>query len=174
MWAKRRRFPLRACAVLALIAAFFGWRIGCRHDRPISADWSSTPLAEGDYEIIRIPSGDKLEVRRAGESARRVFLVRLLGIKLEDRSFEARARECLQRRLASTVCRLEFDKRRLDREGAFLAYVYVGDELLNEALVREGLASIDLKPDDSSQIARRLSDAQAEAKAARRGIWRNE
>lgn len=171
MWTKRRRFPLGACAALALFGAFLGWRLGCVKHRPIVADWSATPLVEGSYEVVRVTGGDRLEVRRAGSPSRRVYVVRLLGVGVADHRFKAPARKWLKRRLAGDFCRLEFDKRRLDRQGAFLAYLYVGEALINEELIREGLAAVDLKPDDSAQIARRLDDAQADAIAAKRGVW---
>lgn len=170
LWPKRRRFPLGACAALIIAGVFLGVRTGCAAKRP-TADWSSSPLVEGDYEVARVVAGDRIAVRRRGESRGRVFPVHLLGIALADRRFEKPAREFLQSRLAGGGCRLEFDKRRLDGEGAFLAYLFVGDALLNEELVREGLARAATEPDDSPPIARRLANAERQAKAAGRGMW---
>jgi micrococcal nuclease len=171
MWPKRRRLPLRACAALALVTVFLGWRVGCANRRPTVADWSSSPLAEGEYEVARVVSGDSIEVRRAGAARGRISSIRLLGIELADARFDAPAKDLLQDRLAGGYCRLEFDKRRLDRKGGFLAYLYVGEVLLNEELVREGFARLDLKPDDSAPTARRLSNAQTDAQESRRGVW---
>src|SRR5262245_64178349 len=42
--------------------------------------------------------------------------------------------------LAGGAARLSFDRERVDRFGRFLAYVWVDDRLLNEELLREGLA----------------------------------
>ena len=180
MFRGRRRFPLNATAAVALVVFIAACRGACSHRDAFNASWSSAPLAEGQYEVTRVESADLLELRRArrsgdGAAARRSVRVRLLGVAAGDDSANSpvasRARNWMQDRLSAGTCRLEFDKRRLDGEGAFLAYVFAGDSLLNEELVRAGLARAEAKPDDSSQIARRIARAETEAKAARRGVW---
>jgi micrococcal nuclease len=66
---------------------------------------------------------------------------------------------------------LRLDRRRKDRYDRFLAYVYVEDQMLNEELVRAGLARVSVYPGDSPQIAKRLREAEQEAQKANRGIW---
>ena len=72
---------------------------------------------------------------------------------------------------ASGMLRLQFDKERKDRYGRFLAYVWVGDKMLNEELVRAGLARFAPRYRYSAAMKKRFGKAQDEAKAARRGIW---
>ena len=67
--------------------------------------------------------------------------------------------------------RLQFDKERLDRYDRFLAYVFVGDRMLNEELARAGLARVELKFHYSSTMKNRFRKAEDEARTARRGIW---
>jgi endonuclease YncB( thermonuclease family) len=43
--------------------------------------------------------------------------------------------------------------------------------MLNEELVRAGLAKVKIYPGDSSTIGRRLTQAEKEAKQDARGIW---
>src|SRR3712207_9578477 len=69
----------------------------------------------------------------------------------------------------STV-RLEFDKERVDQYERFLAYVWFRDpgangreeKLLNEELVRAGLARAELQYDNSPAMERRLKQRSEE------------
>ena len=69
---------------------------------------------------------------------------------------------------------MRLDRRRIDQYGRYLAYVYVGDAMLNEELVRAGLARVSTYSGDSAPIERRLLRAQDEARQAGRGIWSRE
>ena len=73
--------------------------------------------------------------------------------------------------VASGRVRLQFDRERVDRYGRLLAYVWVDDRLLNEELVRAGLArfraAISLRRTDEAPLSR----SKDEARAAQRGIW---
>ena len=66
---------------------------------------------------------------------------------------------------------VRLDRRRIDRDGNLLAYVSVGDRLLNEQLVRQGLARVSTQSADSTAIVRRLKQAQQEARLHARGAW---
>jgi micrococcal nuclease len=67
--------------------------------------------------------------------------------------------------------RLTFGLERRDRYDRFLAYVWNGATMLNEELIRAGLAEARLDYRYSSTMKRRFATAQEEAKRARRGIW---
>jgi endonuclease YncB( thermonuclease family) len=71
---------------------------------------------------------------------------------------------------AGTV-HLRLDRRQIDDSRVLVAYVLVGDRVLNEQLLKAGLARLDLRPGDSSSMVRRLRKAESEAKTHRRGIW---
>jgi micrococcal nuclease len=73
--------------------------------------------------------------------------------------------------LADGEVRLTFDRERVDRFGRFLAYVWVDDRLLNEALLRSGLGRYEPQFHYSPTMKRRFRQAQQEAQQARRGIW---
>jgi len=66
--------------------------------------------------------------------------------------------------------RLEFDHRRRDEYRRLLAYVWVGDVMINAELVRRGYAEVMSVPPDFRHRALfvRLRD---EARAAGRGLW---
>jgi len=66
---------------------------------------------------------------------------------------------------------MRFDKRRLDQYDRYLAYVFVDERMLNEELVRAGLALVSTFPGDSDSMTRRLRAAESEAKEQARGLW---
>lgn len=68
--------------------------------------------------------------------------------------------------------RLRFDGDPSDRDDRLIAWAFLDDVLVNEQLVREGLAYVRLTP-NQQRYAARLLEAQAEARAERRGLWQN-
>jgi micrococcal nuclease len=71
----------------------------------------------------------------------------------------------------SSQVRLTFDRERQDRYQRFLAYVWIEERLLNEELVRRGLATAELQYNYSPAIKRRLKRAEDAARTDRVGIW---
>ena len=69
--------------------------------------------------------------------------------------------------------RLEFDDEPLDAYDRYLAYVWVGDQMLNEALLRAGLARFEPGFHYASAMKRRFRQAQDEARRKHLGIWSN-
>jgi micrococcal nuclease len=73
--------------------------------------------------------------------------------------------------LSGGTARLEYDRERTDSYGRTLAYVWVGDRMLNEELLRAGLARWERHFNYASEIKQRFRAAQEEARRERRGIW---
>lgn len=67
--------------------------------------------------------------------------------------------------------RVETDRRRQDKQGRVLGYVFLPDgQMVNEMMIREGYAF--LKPDDDNRRhLSRLRRAEAAARETRRGLW---
>ena len=65
----------------------------------------------------------------------------------------------------------EFDVEGVDRYQRTLAYVWVGERLFNEVLVRQGLAHVSTYPPNVKYVDRFLA-AQREARCEARGLWR--
>lgn len=140
------------------------------------------PPVESEYSVVRVVDGDTLIVapRPAAFSApQRKLRVRLLGINCPEsvkpnhpiEPWGPEASAFTRQFVSGGVVRLRFDKRRLDQYDRYLAYVYVGEQMLNEELVRAGLATVRVYPGDSQAIGRRLQIAEREAQQARRGVW---
>ena len=68
---------------------------------------------------------------------------------------------------------VEFDEEETDHYDRYLAYVYADGEMINETLVKEGLASVDYVHPPNDKYEDLLRDAENEAKEAGLGIWSN-
>ena len=105
--------------------------------------------------------------------------LRLLGVDTPETKrpdtpvepFGPEAHEFTRRHVEGRQVRLEFDKERIDRYGRVLAYVYLDDWLLNEALLRAGLGRALLHYPYSSAMKRRFRAAEQQARREHLGIW---
>jgi micrococcal nuclease len=160
----------RALAVWLVCLAAIVWRIFAAEDEPLPPDG----LNEGVHRVRRVVDGDTLllesgaRVRLQGidtpESVRENWPVEPWGPEASAfaKDFVADARHQV---------RLSFSLERKDRHDRFLAFVWNGDVLLNEELVRAGLAHARMDYRYSSPMKRRLAAAEKEARAAKRGLW---
>lgn len=118
--------------------------------------------------FIKVIDGDSIIVEAAG----RGLEVRLIGVDAPEykQEFSRKAKEftlgfCFRQRL-----RLEFDKEITDRYGRVLAYVYKGDTMLNEEIVKAGLAvTLPVKP--NTKYRQLFDKAEAYAKKHKTGFW---
>ncbi len=99
--------------------------------RPTPAE----PISEGTYRVVRVVDGDTIIF--APHS-----VVRLIGVNTPEtvrpdypvEPFGPEASAFTRRFLAGGTARLTLDRERTDRFGRFLAYVWVGEQMLNEEL----------------------------------------
>jgi micrococcal nuclease len=153
-----------ACALIVL------WRIIAANTAPAAPE----ALAEGMYEVRRVVDGDTLllasgaRVRLQGidtpETVRESFAVESWGPQASRFT-----KDFIER--ANHRVRLTFSLERKDRYDRFLAFVWNGEVMLNEELVRAGLAHARLDYRYSGPMRTRLARAQDEARRARRGLW---
>ncbi len=174
------RWPgIRVLAVLVVVL-FAGWRwFG-----PSSPDSSwqmaaAKPLADGKYHCEYVVDGDTIVVwpyRETGPDPEFSVTLRLLGINApaDGPTFEpygSAATAFLKERLEGKDFQLQWDKRRIDRVGRRLGYVYLEEVLLNQELVLQGLARVFAYPGDNGTIAQHLYRAEQAARLDKRGIW---
>lgn len=162
--------------VLAIvIVMFFAWQYeqgvleAPRLQRPVGE------LLPGEYTVRRVVDGDTLLLDH------KQVRVRLQGIDtpetvkpespVEPWGPEATAftRQFIEE--AGGQVRLEIDGETVDRHGRHLAFVWHGEHMLNEELVRQGLAEAELTYDYSREKKDLLRAAENEARSANRGIW---
>ena len=133
---------------------------------------SSTP-AEG--LVVRVVDGDTIHVRLAD----RLEKVRYIGVNTPETHHPSRGEEpggraahAVNRRLIEGKrVRLELDVQPRDRYGRLLAYVWVGDTMINAELVRLGYAQVMTVPPNVRYQAL-FVQLQREARDAGRGLWR--
>jgi micrococcal nuclease len=141
---------------------------------PTSAPPEPEPAARTNALVTRVVDGDTLEVRFRGE----LLTVRLIGIDTPESVAPDEPVQCYALEAAAyTADRLEgrrvllrFDVERIDPFGRTLAYVWLGEELFNETLVREGYAFVTTFP-PNDRHERRFVAAEREAREAGRGVW---
>jgi endonuclease YncB( thermonuclease family) len=116
--------------------------------------------------VVRVIDGDTLDL----EAGRRI---RLLGIDAPEYPKGCLADRAKERLTALVMGReVRLGEARRGNLGREAAYVYVGDSLVEEILVEEGLAKAGRRRERyrGSQDAKILA-AEDRAKAAKRGIW---
>jgi len=133
---------------------------------------SAVPL-EGT--VGRVVDGDTIHVK-FGE---RVEKVRYIGVNTPEvhhptKGEEPGGREAMEanrRLVAGRRVRLETDVQARDRYGRLLAYVWVGDVMVNAELVRQGYAQVMTVP-PNVRHQELFVKLQREAREAGRGLWR--
>lgn len=178
-----RRRPLGRLLVTVVVLALIAWRGWVA---PIGRP-DAQPLGEGIWQVQRVVDGDTLIVERTisqrinGQmtSSQQSTRVRLMGVDTPEtvrpnypvEPWGPEASRFTKQFVAGGSVRLQLDKERLDKYGRLLAYVWVDERMLNEELLRAGLAEAKLTFRYSSAMKRRFGDAEAEAKDNRLGIW---
>jgi micrococcal nuclease len=167
-----------AKGALLAVVALVGFRIW-----QLSADRTPGQLDQDHHQVESVIDGDTLAL---ADGTR----VRLIGVDAPETRFSPRsdgkdqplARDALafaEQAVEGRRVRLQFDKERSDQYGRLLAYVWYVDReggeelLLNEELIRAGLADVLLRYPYSESMKRRFRAAQAEAKNSKRGMWSN-
>jgi micrococcal nuclease len=131
------------------------------------------PIEAGVYHVARVVDGDTLVLTEQHER------VRLIGADTPEtvkpdhpvEPWGPKATEFTKAFLSGSEVRLEFNGESRDKYGRILAYVWVGDRMLNEELLRAGLARAKVQYHYSPAKKARFRRAEAEAQAAHRGIW---
>ncbi len=155
---------LIALAVLVLVALRF-WTAAPPESLP------PPPLDTGNFHVEYVYDGDTL-LLTTGQR------VRLIGVDTPEtvkrnhpvEPFGPEATAFSRAWLSGGEVRLEFDQERLDRYGRTLAYVWIGDRMLNEELLRRPgpvRAAVSLFRSDEAPLPRR----PGRSASGGRGIW---
>ncbi len=152
--------------VAALAAAVWHWW------HPAAQQPAPQSLPEGVYQVKRVVDGDTLLLTNGCR-------VRLIGADTPEtvkpdhpvEPWGPEATQFTRQFIGHGEVRLQFDRERIDKYGRLLAYVWVGKRMLNEELIRAGLARAEPQYHYSKAMKDRFLAAQMEARAARRGIW---
>ena len=129
-----------------------------------NSDWEQAVVA-------RVVDGDTIVL----EDGRKV---RYIGIDTPETKHPSKPVGCYGQEAAAfnkqlvdgQTVRLEKDISETDRYGRLLRYVYVGETMINETLVREGYARASTYPPDV-KYQTLFQAAQTQARGAKRGLW---
>lgn len=167
---------LVALAVVIIIA-FRGWQEREAFEAPTpDPNWQTDDEFQGKtYRVLRVIDGDTLLLEHERTRARLQGIDTPETVKdntpVEDWGPEATQYTKRFIQAADGKVRIEIDGESTDRFGRKLVFVWHGDRLLNEELVRQGLAKAKLGYDYGEAKKQRLRRAENDAQAARRGIW---
>lgn len=161
-------------AMLLLTAGFIGGYVFTR--QPLSPKFPQSPQSvvaiprEGTYRVTRVIDGDTIELASSER-------IRYHGINAPESGarWSTQAYEMNRDLVEGKSVRLELDRVSRDPYGRILAYVWIGDTMVNEALIREGFARYyAVKGEAVLKYRDRLQAAEAEAKQGHRGLWMDE
>ncbi len=120
------------------------------------------------YLVTKVIDGDTIELSGGDK-------LRLLGIDSPERGdlLYDPATAYLASIVANKTVTVTYSKRRRDRYGRLLGYLFLDDICVNEAVLSSGMANVYLFDDNLSDSVRiiGLLNAQKEAIANKRGIW---
>lgn len=151
-------------------------RVTMNSDKSITANFVSVVEAR----VTRVIDGDTIEVTFAADwwLTPSTYKVRYIGIDTPETVHPSKPVECFgwqasaknSALVAGKVVGLEKDVSETDRYGRLLRYVWVGDTLVNDYLVRHGYARVYTYPPDV-KYAHRFVEAEREARENNRGLW---
>ena len=139
-------------------------------DRPTQPTMGDgLPAGSGLAQVTNVIDGDTIDVRFND----RLYRVRYIGIDTPEAGEDLWDLATARNRALVTgqTVQLAIDVSETDRYGRLLRYVYLPNgSLVNEMLVREGLARVTSYPPDTAQ-EKRLQTAEAWAQERKLGIW---
>jgi len=157
-----------AHAVAALMLGFAGVASGT-----IAALEAGEPLTG---RVVRVIDGDTIAVR----IDKKVLTVRYIGINTREAKMPAdsmiagptEAAEFNRALVLGQTVRLEMDQQEKDPQGRTLAYVYVGDLMVNAEMVANGYAAVAITPPNAMHQDM-LQQLQRQARLLKVGRWRD-
>lgn len=124
--------------------------------------------------VTHVVDGDTIDVEVAGAE----YTVRYIGVNTPETVDPRRGVECFgpeasafnKQLVEGQTVGLEKDVSEVDQYGRLLRYVWVGSEMVNATLVREGYAQASTYPPDVKHQDE-FTELQREAAEAGRGLW---
>lgn len=132
------------------------------------------PAVGESVTVVSVVDGDTIKVSRNGQTE----TVRLIGVDTPEtvhptkpvQPYGPEASAYTKQRLTGQEVRLEYDAEERDQYGRLLAYVWLGDEMFNATLLREGYAQLLTVPPNVKYVDQ-FRALQEEARQAGRGLW---
>ncbi len=139
--------------------------------QPLPLSVEKIELIKSTEKVVRIIDGDTFEIEGG-------IKVRLIGVDTPEMKnknktidcFAQEAKQKMEKLLNGREVVLEKDVSETDRYGRLLRYVYLGDEMINDTLVRDGYAKIATFPPDVKFKDQFLASERL-AREAKSGLW---
>lgn len=126
---------------------------------------SVTKVVDGDTIDVKMPNGTEERVRFI-----LVDTPETKHPKIGVQPFGPEASNFTAEKISGQDVLLEFDAQERDRYGRLLAYVWLGEELVNEQLIKHGLARVAVFPPNTKYVDQ-FRATQEKARQAELGIW---
>lgn len=120
--------------------------------------------------VLRVPDGDSLVVRLESGRTERLRLIGVNAPELDQKPWGERARRFTRSMVLDRRVVIEPGAEPRDKYGRLLAYVFIDGRMLNEELLRNGLA-VRLTVPPNTRYTERFAAAEQAARAAGIGIW---
>lgn len=143
--------------------------------KTVSVNTDMVKKAKPKYKVIRVVDGDTIIVEFDGKEER----VRLIGIDTPESVHPDGTKNIEEGKIASEYTKaklegkeveLEFDVQERDQYGRLLAYVWLGGEMYNKALLSEGYAQIATYPPNVKYVDD-FVELQRISKENKKGLW---
>jgi micrococcal nuclease len=130
----------------------------------------TVPPDESCYRVLKVYDGDTILIRFPDG---KVEKVRYIGIDAPERykPYHLQAKKKNLELLRKGEIRLEFDVKKKDRYGRWLAYVYSGKIMINAELIRLGLARV-YHDEENTRYGELFEQLEKEARENHSGIWK--
>lgn len=157
-------------AALVCLTFIFIVMTGCKNQP------AATQTGRETVKVERVVDGDTFEIKKDGKKEK----VRLIGIDTPETKkpntpvmfYGKEASDFTTKRLEGKTVELEWDVEQRDQYGRLLAYVWIGNEMFNRTLVREGYARIATFPPNVKYVDQFKKD-QEEARSGNKGLWKD-
>jgi micrococcal nuclease len=178
----RRRKAYGALGLIVVVTALVVWsRLGPSPGPPPVLPPVPLPIdtRELPYEltgaVVTVVDGDTIDVDLNGRTVR----VHYIGVTTPETTPPTNgqepcgpdAAEANRMLVEGQTVRLELDVHQRDRDQRLLAYVYVGDIMINAELVRQGYAQVATDPPNVRYVDH-FQQLQQEARTAGAGCWK--
>ena len=133
---------------------------------------STTKQQQGEEAMVsRVIDGDTI-VLATGEKVRYIGMdtPELVDPRKPVECFAKEAKEANRNLVEGKIVRLQKDISEKDKYGRLLRYVFVGDIMVNDYLVRQGFAHVSTYPPDV-RYQEQFRQAEIEARDNDRGLW---
>lgn len=155
--------------LIGFLLMFFGLRLSNNLNSPKDYSKNAPNLNNSDsFLITKVIDGDTAILENGKH-------VRFLGENSpeHDEGFFNEAKVLNEKLILKKVVRLEFEKEKIDRYGRILAYVFIGDNLINAEIVKNGFSIADFMQKNEKYQSEILT-AENYAKSNCLGFWAGE